>query len=200
MAESDSIPALASKRCSKCEQHKPLFEFHKWKYGKDGHKGVCKPCNVQAAVEFARRNPEATAARQAQWTAENRDKRRANYRNWYRSNIDAARKSCAERGTKYRATEKYAAAKAAAAAQITAIKAKYKVKRKAAEEAATPPWADELQTRLVYIYAAALGMQVDHIVPIVSDRVCGLHWHGNMQLLPKRDNIIKGNRRWPDMP
>jgi len=35
---------------------------------------------------------------------------------------------------------------------------------------------------------------VDHIVPLVSQLVCGL------QILDAKANIEKGNRSWPDMP
>lgn len=42
--------------------------------------------------------------------------------------------------------------------------------------------------------------EVDHIVPILSGVVCGLHWHGNMRVVTKAENASKGNRHWPDMP
>ena len=37
-------------------------------------------------------------------------------------------------------------------------------------------------------------MEVDHIYPIVSDEVCGLHTLENLQYLTKYDNASKGNR------
>lgn len=42
-------------------------------------------------------------------------------------------------------------------------------------------------------YEEWLGIkfEVDHIVPIIDDKVCGLHWHGNLQLIPMRLNRLK---------
>lgn len=40
---------------------------------------------------------------------------------------------------------------------------------------------------------------IDHIVPLTSDYVCGLHCPFNLQVIPKSENIDKGNRWWPDM-
>lgn len=42
--------------------------------------------------------------------------------------------------------------------------------------------------------------QVDHIVPINSHLVCGLHSEYNLAVIPKKENLSKGNRYWPDMP
>ena len=36
-----------------------------------------------------------------------------------------------------------------------------------------------------------IRFEVDHIVPIIDEKVCGLHWHGNLQLIPMRLNRLK---------
>jgi 5-methylcytosine-specific restriction endonuclease McrA len=72
--------------------------------------------------------------------------------------------------------------------------------REAAKRKAIPGWADLGDVKQVYLEARAFGMEVDHIVPLSSAKVCGLHVWENLQLLPRAENIRKGNRYWPNMP
>lgn len=77
-------------------------------------------------------------------------------------------------------------------------------KRKAIKLQATPFWVDDEAVNGMYQLATifnrtGLNLHVDHIVPLNSDMVCGLHCEANLQLLPASDNISKGNRHWPDM-
>lgn len=65
---------------------------------------------------------------------------------------------------------------------------------------ATPAWADKAMINKVYEKSKCFGMAVDHIVPIMSKIVCGLHVWDNLQLLEKGENSAKSNRHWPDMP
>ncbi len=44
------------------------------------------------------------------------------------------------------------------------------------------------------------GCDIDHIVPLKSKIVCGLHCLENLQYLPSAENQAKKNYFWPDMP
>jgi hypothetical protein len=80
------------------------------------------------------------------------------------------------------------------------------VKRRTQKLNATPKWANSFFIEEAYDLAAkrskATGFQwhVDHIVPLVSKKVCGLHCELNLRVIPGVENISKGNRYWPDMP
>lgn len=71
---------------------------------------------------------------------------------------------------------------------------------------ATPVWAElffiEEAYRLARLRTKTTGIRwsVDHIVPIQSAVVCGLHCHTNIRVIPVSLNASKGNRWWPDMP
>jgi hypothetical protein len=71
---------------------------------------------------------------------------------------------------------------------------------------AIPTWNERFIVEEAYELAErrskAFGFKwhVDHIVPIQSPIVCGLHVHSNLQVIPGADNIRKGNLYWPDMP
>lgn len=58
---------------------------------------------------------------------------------------------------------------------------------------ATPVWAELDKIKLLYIEAAKLGLQVDHIIPIAGKNVCGLHVLANLQLLTEEENRRKKN-------
>lgn len=71
---------------------------------------------------------------------------------------------------------------------------------------AMPAWADIGKIRGIYEAAAkaeemtGCEYHVDHIVPLNSRIVCGLHNEFNLQVLPALENLKKGNRHWPDKP
>jgi hypothetical protein len=78
-------------------------------------------------------------------------------------------------------------------------------RRRVIKKSAEPVWANRKYIDLFFRMAkdekirTSREVHVDHIVPLKSDKVCGLHCEDNLQLLFKEDNISKGNRRWPDM-
>lgn len=78
-------------------------------------------------------------------------------------------------------------------------------RRNAAIIEATPIWANSRAMQEFYNSSAALSMhtgewyEVDHIVPIQSNYVCGLHCEANLRIIAKVENRSKSNRYWPDM-
>ena len=64
--------------------------------------------------------------------------------------------------------------------------------RKRAKQS-SPSWGDKEKMRIVYKKAREWNMEVDHIIPLRHDLVCGLHvWH-NLQLLDRNLNRTKHN-------
>lgn len=81
----------------------------------------------------------------------------------------------------------------------------------AAKERATPlnampAWADPVAIRVIYEKCARISLatriphHVDHIVPLRSKLVCGLHVPANLRVISAEDNFHKNNRYWPDIP
>jgi hypothetical protein len=70
----------------------------------------------------------------------------------------------------------------------------------------TPRWANRFFMEEAYGLArlrtrlTGKRWHVDHIVPIRSPKVCGLHCHTNLAVILGASNASKRNRYWPDMP
>lgn len=81
-----------------------------------------------------------------------------------------------------------------------------KAYRRARKFKATPTWANLSVIKKIYKEAHKLSKSsgtvhhVDHIVPLNSNIVCGLHCEDNLQILPAFENLSKGNKYWPNMP
>lgn len=74
--------------------------------------------------------------------------------------------------------------------------------KKAARRVAMPAWLDleqRRQVRAFYEQSARISAEtgiphnVDHIVPINGETVCGLHVPWNLRVIPAAENVIKSN-------
>lgn len=116
----------------------------------------------------------------AAWRAANREQQSALSKAWYAANLEKTK----------------AATRAWQRANPGKVNAK-KQRRRAHKLKATPAWADLRLVRDMYEEAEYQGLTVDHMVPLKSPVVCGLHWEGNLQLLAMVENSRKGNRLEP---
>lgn len=61
-------------------------------------------------------------------------------------------------------------------------------------------WADKSLIKRIYLVCkkvtkqTGINHQVDHIIPIRGENVCGLHVHNNLAIITAKMNNDKGNR------
>jgi hypothetical protein len=177
------------KICSTCKLEKAISEFFADQRKPGRYRARCKPCEKIAQDAYKAANPGKASKASIRWQKENREAGRRAQAKWRAENLEQARQNEAS----YRKRNR------------PKMKAKGALYR-AAQLRATPLWADRAKIEEFYFAADFLGMvtgdwyHVDHIVPLQSKIVCGLHTEQNLQVLPASDNLRKSNRRWPDMP
>lgn len=181
-----SLPPLpilpAPKCCSRCGVLKHRADFGTRTKAPDGLHPWCKPCSRAYSAAQYRKDPSKAIAYAKQWQRDNPGA----------VQIKNARWAAANPASQKRRSKRW----------WTANLDKCRVantRRRATKLQATPAWADQTAIARLYALAVATGLEVDHIVPLQSDLVCGLHCAANLQLLPRKENISKGNRWWPQM-
>lgn len=189
------------KVCSRCGAEKPVELFPK---EKGRTRGPCKKCRSRQNTEFRkkpgkmtahlenckrlrRENPEAYRAPSRRWASKNKTKKSAALRAWRAANRERFLRTSKEWRERNR------------------DKMQEKRQRRRAS-IAVPRWADVGEMRKIYLRAnliskmTGLRYEVDHVVPLQSPLVCGLHCEANLQILTRSENRAKGNFHWPDMP
>lgn len=181
------------KKCSKCLLFKGTSEFGKHNQTKDGLKSRCKLCH--AAESRASRNTHIDRARaydrdrpnKAERARESRLRSKAHRIKTHATRLAVERAYREANGAKIRVRlNKW---KADNPGKVNADTAK----RRAAKLKATPKLANAALIRAIYVEASRLGKEVDHIIPLRSPTVCGLHLESNLQLLTPSQNACKGN-------
>lgn len=159
--------------------------------------------HITRSSRWNKDNKEKHAAHVRKWNVKNTDKlrgyqatfrarhpgRRPSFILWAKKNPD--KKAQYQRNWRKKYPEKINA--------LVAERAAKKIR-------ATPGWTNHVAVGEFYALAAiktrltGQPWHVDHIVPLRSPLVCGLHTHYNLAVILGVDNNRKGNRVWPDMP
>lgn len=179
---------METKKCTKCGNVKLLLEFNTEKHTKDGRRSCCKQCDALKARQYYAVNKKKVALAKKRYYGLNKENKSV-YNKTYRENNRNALASYLKRYREFNSDT------------INS----YAANRRAVKLQATPLWFDPDAVSDFYTIAkmcqlyTGIKYHVDHIVPLNSDVVCGLHCDSNLQVLSASDNLSKGNRHWPDM-
>jgi hypothetical protein len=146
----------------------------------------CRECKNKNKREWDQNNIDKTRKMTKRWQQLNRERMREAQNRWNLNHPDRRRKM----------NERWAKENPG---KVTAITAK----RRAVKKKALAAWANADTIKKIYDKAKYLSKttgiphEVDHIYPLQSKYMCGLHVENNLQILTKSENSSKNNRTWP---
>jgi hypothetical protein len=147
----------------------------------------CPECKRESSRRWYEQNTERAKENRHRWYEQNTERAKESMHRWYEQNSERKKESRRRRYEKYRDKR-------------NALQAR----RRAAKKQAIPAWSDLETIKQIYAEAAELTKstgirhEVDHIYPLQSDYMCGLHVETNLQILTQSENAAKRNRTWPD--
>lgn len=183
------MSAASSRKWYEANKAKRLEQTNAWRRANSAR--------VAASRKIIRdANPEPHRARAIAWNKANPTRVAANQQAWLAAGGEAVKRALTEAWRARNSTRHKMMYRAWCDANLGKIVA-YTAKRTAAKLRATPPWLTPEQADDIvrwYLLGAAVGREVDHIVPLQGKIVCGLHVPWNLQLLTPTENRSKGNR------
>jgi len=149
----------------------------------------CTVCANQSSVNWAKDNPVRAKEIRLKWDADNKENEAKRAKVWRKNNPTTHKRMVKEWREKNAVTYK-------AYMNLQAVK------RYTAELKRTPSWLNDgqlFEIEAIYNYCSSLrriglNYHVDHIVPLRGKTVSGLHVPWNLQVMPAKDNLAKGNR------
>lgn len=197
-----------TKICSRCKLELTIDKFHKQKDGKFGVTSTCKECKKLYHKEWYILNRESRLEETKQYNIDNKDRVKQRSVEFRLKNKDRLREEGKLRYLKTKDKKKLYAQK-----YYIENKSDYFLRyaeRIIRISRATPMWAktefEGFAILEMYDKARRLSkitgnpFHVDHIVPINSKLVCGLHCIDNLRVITAKENLSKSNHYWPDMP
>ena len=191
-------PICKIKECNCCKIKRSVDEFHRDRSKSDGLATLCKECKrihkkIYKATDRFKELKRESGKRHYQ---KHREKLLEYRKQYYQKNSEDwnRRFKKAYYNNKEEYAERARIDREKFPGRHRAITAKYR----ASKLQATPLWADLTKIKEIYDKATSMnGMEVDHIVPLQSDLVCGLHCEKNLQIIPMAKNRSKRNNFRP---
>lgn len=170
------------KTCTLCKETKLLSEFG---IRKDRNNQPTSKCRVCAS------------SKSLAWNRNNRDKFLINCQNYYSKNRERILSKI-----DWKARKEYDSIYKPANRDKDAVRsAERRAIKKLSEKAVDRTGIDEVFKRCMEVSnSTKIKHHVDHVVPLKSKFVCGLHCVRNLQVIPASENLRKLNTVWPDMP
>ena len=181
------------KECKYCGVLKDITCFIKDKTRPDGLYVYCKECNTKRRKTFREANQEKIKQSKKEYYENNKQDISIRRKESYATNKDNIEFLTRKR-------ERTSIWKKLNGGKVNADKAKRRFKRLMATP--TVIYKSEYNTFIIqemYILArlrsdlTGITWHVDHIVPLQHDRICGLHVHNNLQVIPAQVNLSKSN-------
>lgn len=208
-----------SKLCRNCSTLRDICDFNKNAKSKDGLQAKCRPCEKS----YKQKNKDRIAENNKLWYMKNMDKQKKSIRLWYEKNKEQSLSRSRNWYANNKDRHKEAMQRWVAENKESYMRARKEWKLKNPDRVkeinnrankvrnrrlsfALPKWADIDAISKIYQQAKMMrdsllmDVEVDHIVPISSSKVCGLHVENNLRIISREINSKKGNRVWPDMP
>lgn len=178
------------KCCTKCKETKPYEMFTKEKATNDGFSRWCKNCKKEYKSAWYDKNAESERLKAKKY----------HYKNYEKNKDKIAKKVLIwQKENK----EKYAQKSKRHYEKTKHKKFAWQALARAAKRNAVPKWVSkELKQEIQKFYIEAraktketgINYEVDHIVPLMGENVCGLHVPWNLRVITRFENRSKANR------
>ena len=193
---------VTEKQCTYCLKIKNISEFRKRKDREFGVVSRCNECCINISKEYRnnnrdtikekqRKNKEYINERNRLYYKTNKEKILIKCKKYREDNIDKVR----ERISNYYKNNKYKYS-------LNSRRREIQLKNVSIDFGELSEFiiSEIYELRDSRNYHTGIIWHVDHIVPLQSPLVCGLHCGFNLRVIPATENIKKGNRWWDGMP
>ena len=184
-----TAPMCRGKSCTKCLKFLSFDKYRKNAESLDNINSSCIECVKVKTTKYYADNSEKVKKRINEYRIKNREtvnaKKRKREKIWRLENPEKASAARRRYNTKHKDKKNF-----------------YTASRRANKKKASPKWISDFDiTYIKNIYKQSKVLEelcktkfnVDHIIPINSDLVCGLHVPWNLQILTETENFKKSN-------